>query len=152
MSAFTFKELAEPKAKHTFSVYKSDDDERLVFGWANVAVRQNGEEVVDLQEDSIDPDDLEAAVYEYVLQFGDGGEEHNPSRRRVARLVESCVFTPQKLNAMGLPERSVPFGWWIGFRVLDDDTWAKIKDGTFRMFSIEGTGRRIQAAEGGEES
>jgi hypothetical protein len=101
----------------------------------------------------IDPDELESAVYEYVLDFRDGGEEHDPTRRQIARLVESCVFTPDKLKAMGLDSDAVPLGWWIGFYVDDDEAWEKIKDGTYRMFSIEGQGSRVPASEddSGEE-
>ena len=32
----------------------------------------------------------------------------------------------------------VPEGWWIGFKVTDDEVWKKVKDGTYPMFSIEG--------------
>lgn len=151
LSVLTFNEALQIQSvpKNTFSIYKSDEDKRLVFGWANISVRTDGEQVLDLQEDMIDPDELEQAVYEYVLCFGDGGEEHDPSRRKVARLVESCVFTQDKLQAMGLPDDAVPLGWWIGFYVSDDDTWSKIKDGTYQMFSIEGKGTRIPV-EGGE--
>jgi hypothetical protein len=33
----------------------------------------------------------------------------------------------------------LPDGSWFGsFKVDDDETWAKVKDGTFRGFSVEG--------------
>ena len=151
----TFREIlkSQNEGAGTFQILKTDDDKRLVFGWANAAVRTDGEQIVDLQQDMIDPDDLESAVYEYVLDFRDGGEEHDPARRQIARLVESCVFTPDKLKAMGLDSDAVPLGWWIGFYVDDDDAWEKIKDGTYRMFSIEGQGSRVPASEddSGEE-
>lgn len=134
-------EIEEVK-KHRFQIYKADEDQRLVFGWASVAVTREGQTVVDLQDDIIQPEDLEQAVYDYVLQFRDGGDEHDPARRKTARLVESCVFTAGKLSAMGLPEGSVPLGWWVGFYVDDDSTWEKIKSGEYRMFSIEGRGVR----------
>jgi hypothetical protein len=148
----TFREaLKEQKEQEeSFQIVKTDDDKHLVFGWANVAVRTDGEQIVDLQQDMIDPEDLEDAVYEYVLNFRDGGEEHDPSRRQIASLVESCVFTPDKLKAMGLDADAVPLGWWIGFYVDDDDAWEKIKDGTYRMFSIEGQGTRVPVEDEGE--
>ena len=150
MSALTFTEIfKQRKRKHEFRIYKADEDQRLVFGWANISIRADGEQIVDYQQDMIDPEDLESAVYDYVLNFRDGGEEHNPDRRKVARLVESCVFTAGKLKAMDLPEDAVPQGWWIGFYVDDDDTWNKIKDGTYQMFSIEGRAVR-EPVEGGE--
>ena len=125
-----------------FKILKSKD-KRLVFGWASVSITANGELLQDLQNDSIAPDDLETAAYEYVLQFRDGGEEHQPNLRRKAKLVESCVFTEEKQEALGIPPGILPVGWWIGFYVEDDDAWEKIKNGTYQMFSIEGTATRI---------
>ncbi|MBE6722267.1 MAG: hypothetical protein E7572_07250 [Ruminococcaceae bacterium] len=152
-TAKTFNEILNAAAvkKSQFRVFKADEDKHLVFGWANISIRQDGEEILDYQQDMIDPEDLEAAAYQYVLDFRDGGEEHNPDRRKVARLVESCVFTADKLAAMGLAADAVPQGWWIGFYVDDADTWGKIKDGTYQMFSIEGTATR-QPVEGGENN
>lgn len=49
---------------------------------------------------------------------------------------------------MGIPEGTVPTGWWIGFKVTDDDVWAKVKDGTYPMFSIEGEAVRVPEAAG----
>ena len=125
-----------------FNIMKTDDDKRLIFGWANVAITLDGVQVVDHQKDMIDPEDLEEAVYDYVLNFRDGGEEHIPNLRKKARMVESCMFTKEKMKAMGIPEGIVPEGWWIGFYVDDDDAWEKVKDGTYQMFSIEGNGIR----------
>lgn len=125
-----------------FDILKSDDDQRLVFGWASVSVTVDGEQVQDLDGDMIDPGELERAAYDYVLDFRDAGEMHDQGLRKKARLVESCVFTPEKLEAMGISEGAVPLGWWVGFYVDDDDAWERIKDGTYTMFSIEGRGER----------
>ncbi len=127
--------------EHT--ILKSDDDKRLVFGWASVSISDGGNLLEDLQGDSIDPEELEAAAYEYVLNFRDAGEEHIPELRKKARLVESCVFTKEKQAALGLPAGALPVGWWIGFYVDDDEAWEKIKNGTYQMFSIEGTATRV---------
>ncbi len=43
---------------------------------------------------------------------------------------------------MGIPPGTLPVGWWIGFYVDDDEAWEKIKNGTYKMFSIEGTATR----------
>lgn len=123
-------------------IYKADEDKRLVFGWASVSIDVDGEQLEDRQHDMIDPEDLEEAAYEYVLNFRDAGEEHVPSLRKKARLVESCVFTEEKQRAIGIPPGIVPVAWWIGFYVDDDEAWEKIKNGTYRMFSIEGKANR----------
>ena len=52
MAAKTYNQLTKARAqpqKNTLTVMKSDDDKRLVFGWANVAVRVDGEQIVDWQ-------------------------------------------------------------------------------------------------------
>lgn len=131
--------------KGRFSVAKANDDQMLAFGWASVAIRTDGEQIEDWQGDIIDPEDLEQAVYDYVQFYGDGGEMHE--RGGVAKLVESAMFTKEKTKAMGIPDGTVPEGWWIGFRVIDPDVWDKVKDGTYSMFSIEGTGERVEMTE-----
>ena len=131
------------KSDEIFSVYKTDDDKRLVFGWASVSITVDGEQIEDRQQDMIDPEDLEAAAYEYVLKFRDTGEEHISTMRKKGKLVESCVFTAEKQKAMGIPEGILPIGWWIGFKIEDDAAWEKVKNGTYKMFSIEGKAHRV---------
>ncbi|MDR1688329.1 MAG: XkdF-like putative serine protease domain-containing protein [Clostridiales bacterium] len=145
--AKTFSQTRETEEKtetakglSSFKIMKSDDDLRHVFGWASVAVRVTGEVIEDYQEDIIEIEELEQAVYGYVAEFGTAGEMHE--RGGVGRLIESVVFTKEKMAAIGIPEGILPQGWWIGFHIPDDDVWKKIKDGTYSMFSIEGTGTR----------
>lgn len=125
-------------AKSDFHIVKSDDEKRLVFGWALVSATSDGQQIIDHQGDIVDQDELEEGAYEYVLNFRDAGEEHIGTLRKKARMVESVVFTEEKLQAMGIPAGTVPYGWWIGFYVDDDRTWEKIKSGHYKMFSIEG--------------
>lgn len=133
----------ESTHENDYTIMKTDDDKRLVFGWASVAVTVDGEQLEDLQHDMIDPEDLEETVYEYVLNFRDTGEQHNPNLRKKGKLVESCVFTAEKQKAMGLPEGILPVGWWIGFKIEDDEAWEKVKNRTYKMFSIEGKAQRV---------
>jgi len=128
--------------KGRFKIAKSDDDKRLAFGWANVSIRTDGEVIEDWQEDIIEPEELEKAAYQFVELYREGGEMHE--RGGVAVLVESVVFTQEKQKAIGIPEGTLPVGWWIGFKVLDDDVWEKVKDGTYPMFSIEGEAERVE--------
>lgn len=126
------------KSDSAFQIMKADDDKRLVFGWALVSATSDGNQIIDHQGDIVDQDELEQGAYDYVLNFRDAGEEHISSLRKKARMVESVVFTEEKLEAMGIPQGTVPYGWWIGFYVDDDTTWELIKNGTYKMFSIEG--------------
>lgn len=128
--------------KGRFNIHKSDDDQMLAFGWASVSMRAGDEIIEDWQEDIIDPDELEAAAYDFVELYREGGEMHE--RGGVATLIESVVFTKEKQQALGIPEGVLPVGWWLGFKVTDKEVWEKIKDGTYSMFSIEGTAERIE--------
>lgn len=125
-----------------FTIFKADDEKHLVFGWASISVTIDGEELEDRQHDIIEPEDLEEAAYEYVLNFRDTGEEHNDTMRKKGRLVESCVFTKEKQRAIGIPDGSIPVGWWVGFKIDDDAAWERVKSGMYKMFSIEGRANR----------
>lgn len=133
------------KQKNKFKIAKKDDDKMLAFGWANVSVTIDGEVVEDYQEDIVEPEELEQAAYAFVELYREGGEMHE--RGGAAVLVESVVFTEEKLKAMEIPEGTVPIGWWIGFKVTDPDVWERVKDGTYSMFSIEGEAIREEVTE-----
>jgi len=125
----------------TGDIIKVDTDERLAFGWANVTVLKDGSVVLDKQGDFVDDSgELEEAAYDFVLNSRDGGEMH--LRRGIGKLVESMVFTPEKIEKLGLPENSLPTGWWVGFRVSNDEVWKQIRNGSYRQFSIHGRGVR----------
>jgi len=129
------------------TIQKTNDEEMLAFGWASVTVTAKGGVVEDYHEDVIDTPELEKAAYEYVELYRDGGEMHE--RGGCAVLIESIVITKEKKQAMGIPEGTLPEGWWVGFRVTDADVWAKVKDRTYPMFSIEGTAERVKDPERG---
>lgn len=141
-SAYSQKEEPDNILKGRFKIAKSDDEKMLAFGWASVSMRVDGELIEDWQGDMIEPVELEDAAYEYVRLYGEGGEMHE--RGGVAVLVESVVFTEEKMKVMGIPIGTLPIGWWIGFKVLDEDVWEKVKDGTYPMFSIEGEAERVK--------
>lgn len=126
-----------------FTMKKADDEKKQAFGWASVAKDKNGNVITDRQGDVIDIKELEGPVYDYVLNFGDAGEVHDPALRKKAKAIESVVFTKEKMQAMGIPDGVVPEGWWLGVQVLDDGTWERVKSGAYNMFSIEGKARRV---------
>ena len=134
----------EDVIKGRFRIAKSDDEKMLAFGWASVSMRVDGELIEDWQEDIVEPADLEHAAYEFVMLYREGGEMHE--RGGAAVLVESVVFTEEKIKAMGIPVGILPIGWWIGFKVTDKDVWEKVKDGTYQMFSIEGEAERVEVS------
>lgn len=144
----TFKEyynVRKPPDNNRFQITKRDDDKMLAFGWANISVTVDGRVIEDYQEDIIEPEELEQAAYKFVELYREGGEMHE--RGGTAVLVESVVFTKEKMLAIGIPEGVLPVGWWIGFKVLDPQVWEKVKDGTYSMFSIEGEAVREEIKE-----
>lgn len=119
-------------------VTKIDHDKRQVFGWANVSVRKSGDVISDYQDHIVPIDELEQAAYHFALSYRDAGAEHRDGYL-TGKMIESIVFTKEKMTAMGIPDGTVPEGWWIGFQIDDDTAWEKVKKGDYRMFSIEGT-------------
>ena len=132
-------------SKRKFQITKSDDDRMLAFGWASVSMRVDGEIIEDWQQDIVEPEELENAAYRFVELYREGGEMHE--RGGAAVLIESVVFTEEKMKAIRIPPGTLPVGWWIGFKVLDEDVWKKVKDGTYCMFSIEGEAKREEVEE-----
>lgn len=134
------------------SIVKFDDERRHVFGIFSVA--KVGEDlVIDHEDDSIDPDDLEEAAYGHVLDARIAGENH--LRKGVGDLIESVVLTPEKCAAMvkALGETGIvakidvpAVVWWGGYHVHDDAVWKAVKDGEYVSFSIGGTADRIAEA------
>lgn len=136
------RESPKEVLKSKFKIQKSNDEKKLAFGWANISMTESGEQIEDWQQDMIDPEVLEQAAYNFVELYREGGEMHE--RGGVAVLIESMIFTEEKMKALGIPEGTLPVGWWIGFKVLDDDVWEKVKDGIYTMFSIEGEAERVE--------
>jgi hypothetical protein len=126
----------------TAKIEKIDEDRRLVFGWANVAVDKSGDQVTDSHDDQIDVEDLEAAAYNFTLSSRELNADHEGPTRGM--LVESMMFTKEKLEALGLATDVLDEGWWVGFYVEDDDAWDGVKKGKYSMFSIEGWASRVE--------
>lgn len=151
MSPYAKADVSDVEFGGTFS--KFDDDKRLAFGWASV-VAMNGQPVVDRQGDYIAIDDIEEAAYTYVEKSRVGGDMHRRAAgnlgsdigkedrpHKVGELVESMVFTPEKISKMGLPA-DFPVGWWVGYKIHDDEAWGEVKKGNRTGFSIHGKGLR----------
>ncbi|HVM96157.1 MAG TPA: histidine phosphatase family protein, partial [Candidatus Acidoferrales bacterium] len=145
------KEVAV-KSEFPLRITKMDAEQQKVFGWAYISVR-DGQLIVDKQDDAILPDDLEKAAHEYALHFRSQGDLHqmgNDGRPlQYGRMIESLVFTQEKLEKAGLsaidPESGEQlFGWFVGFKVDEPRLWEAHKRGDRLEFSIGGRGRRVE--------
>lgn len=146
-----------------FQIAKLDDGQRLVFGYANVSVAKStaagsgGHDIFDLQLDSIPAAELEKGAYDFVLDFREADEMH--AGGAIGQLVESVVFTPEKLEkfatdpvsgdvdqeGLAVLKRLLPCRWWVGFK-LNSDSYQAVKSGKYKMFSIAGEADREEVA------
>lgn len=149
------KRADEHDLEWTGTISKVNEDRRLVFGWCSIS-KVDGQPVVDLQGDYVPIETTEDAAYKYVVTSRKGGDMHRRVSKfgvgrdepyHTADLVESFVVTPEKLQALGLTQSQLPLGWWVGFKVNDDEQWARVKRGERPGFSIHGSGRRVAVPE-----
>lgn len=125
-----------------FDITKSKDDEGLVSGWASVAVNADGSLPLDWQDDIIMPDTLEKAAIDFMQEYRGSGVMHEGSEQGV--VVESIVFTKEKQAILGIPEGCVPEGWFITVKVTNPEVFKAVKEGKYKMFSIQGSAKRVK--------
>jgi hypothetical protein len=125
-----------------FTVSKSKDELGLVSGWANVSVNANGSIPMDWQDDVIPTSVLEKAAINFMKDFRGSGVEHKGAVQ--GTIVESIVFTKDKQAAIGIPEGTVPEGWFITVQITDQELFKAVKNGKYRMFSIQGKAKKIK--------
>jgi len=130
-----------------FDIQKSatptaNEDEGLVSGWANVSVQADGSLPLDWSDDIIMPATLEKAAIQFMLDYRGSGVMHEGVQQGV--VVESIVFTKAKQAAIGIPEGSVPEGWFITVKITNPEVFNQVKQGVYRMFSIQGKAKRIK--------
>lgn len=135
-----------------FTVTKSDPAQRIVYGWGSVSIDKASVvtdskfldadgKVTDLQGDQIEPEELERAVNQFMVDYRASGIMHEGEA--VAVVVASFVTTPEVKKAFGLPD-DFPVGWMLGVKVLSDVVWKAVVDGTLKAFSIQGNADRVE--------
>lgn len=133
---------ASPHVDVNFNISKSKDDQQLVSGWASVSVNADGSIPLDWQDDIIAPDMLEKASINFMLNYRGSGVMHEGGE--VGTVVESIVLTKEKQEIIGIPTGTVPQGWFVTIKVHDTEVYNKVKNGTYKMFSIQGKCRRVK--------
>jgi cation transport regulator ChaB len=134
-------EKIEPtvEVKIDAEIKKSDDELRVVYGWASV-VENADESIVDWHDDVITVDDIVSAAHDYVTNSRKAKVMHNGGA--IGHVVESLVFTKEIQEALGISLNKV--GWFIGMKITDDEYYQKVKCGEYKMFSIGGMGQRME--------
>ncbi|MER3439302.1 MAG: hypothetical protein C4346_17895, partial [Chloroflexota bacterium] len=102
---------------------------------------------VDAHGDTISPDELEQAAWNFLRRGGNVGLLHQPGTEGAGDVVESYIYRGPPWEISG--ERVEPGDWLIGV-LWRPDVWEMIKKGELQGFSIQGWGRR--EAQAGRES
>lgn len=125
-------------------IVKVDDEQRMVWGWANVTTK-GGELLVDRQGDMLETEDLRKAVYAYM------------DDRTLGRMHKKRTYTDENVIAVGKVRDSIILdaavqkalginlgqeGWFVGVHVEDEGAWQAVKNGDLRAFSLGGKGQR----------
>lgn len=126
-------------------VLKTDDEQRLVYGWAWVN-SVDGELVFDEQDQGIETGELQKAAHAFMLEVRKAGSVHmrdpeTGEKIKKGEVVESMVFTPELQKALGIDLGKT--GWFIVSKVSDDEQWQKIKALDHISFSIGGRAKAV---------
>lgn len=128
-------EPAEPE----LSVYKADDEARVVYG---IVLEPD---VEDSQGDVVSKEDVELAAHRYLYQQGLAiGDQHRKMAPNTVRPVESYI-APCDFELGG---QVVKAGSWVlAAHVPDDNLWEQIKKGHKGAWSVGGSGKRSELVE-----
>lgn len=131
------------KVSDVFETIVKSEDNHLLFGWAYVAQKINGEQVYDHSGEHVrkeDFQDLEMATYIFNIAYRQSDIRHDCVAK--GYLIDSMVFTKEKIEAMkksGHLVGDIAQGVWMGFWFPEDDDWKIIKDMKAPMFSLYGS-------------
>lgn len=118
-------------------IFKSNDEQRLVYGWASV-ITEKGVPVVDRQGDVIDADTLVKAVSDFMEHVRVGKAMH--SGEQVGVVLHSMPITKEIGASLGI--QSDREGWLVAYKVYDEQVWQDVKSGKLAAFSIGGRATR----------
>ena len=126
-----------------------DEDKRIVSGPIMVAglpIYRHDEKIGEYYV-QFDADTIRTIVYKFFKQGR--GVSANVMHKEVVPdvfLFESWITSEKQPVPQGFDP--LPEGSWFGsFKVDNDEVWAKVKDGTFNGFSVEGMFKDAETAE-----
>lgn len=118
--------------KHA-TILKSDDESRMVYGWASVSTVK-GELVVDSQGDTLAPDEMVKMADRFMASVRTAKAMH--AGEGIGEVLHSMPLTADVAKAFGI--ESDREGWMIALKVHDDKIWGMVKAGTLSELSIGG--------------
>lgn len=133
------QESFEKELTLTATVLKSDQEQRIVWGWASV-ISENGEPIYDTQGDRISPDVLTKMANDFMLDVRKAKAMHEGNQ--VGEVIHSLPLTKDLGESLGI--QSSREGWIIAMKIHDEDTWQKVKSGEYKGFSIGGAAVRVE--------
>jgi DNA adenine methylase len=126
---------AAPAGEHTFRVCKADaEEERYVLG---VVLEPN---TVDSQGEIYTAETVRKTAYLFLEDYGNVGLQHSGLINDKVKILESWI----QRDDTTIGGQAIKAGtWMLAVHVIDDDLWAKVKDGRITGFSIGGRAKRV---------
>lgn len=118
-------------------VFKFNEEQRLVYGWAYVSTVK-GEISLDHSGEYIRPDELVKAATNFMLDVRVAKAMHSGSQ--IGEIVHSLPVTKEIATSLGITTDRE--GWIICVKVHDDSVWEDVKSGKLSAFSIGGRALR----------
>jgi len=118
-----------------------DEEKRIVVGYALIPDKRIYRRVEDKEFNiffTADTVKLASEMYMKQLNLNNVTTEHEKKVKDVG-IIESWITEDSKFDKVNLYGiKPIVGGWAIMMKVNNDSEWAKVKDGSYRGFSIEG--------------
>lgn len=130
---------------------ESSDDDVTAFG--NIVQKDAEKQIVtgpvlvpdkpDREGDVVRKDNIEEVAHDYLQSHQQAVDEMHDNRPRAQHSVVESYLAPDDIDMGG---DTVDEGSWVVSVQLGDEAWAKVQNGEYRGFSIQGPGRRLEDA------
>jgi len=125
------------KVNITSEIFKSDEEQRIVYGWASI-ITKKGEPVVDSQGDVIEASELIKATTDFMKSVRMAKQMHVGDQ--IGTVVHSFPLTNDIAKSLGIETENE--GWIVGMHIEDDEVWKSVRSGKLKSFSIAGSALR----------
>ncbi len=114
------------------------EEERYVLGIVLEPLKEMGTN--DVQQDTYSAAEVRKACYLWMEKYGTLGLQHQIALSGQVKVLENWI-APDDCVIGG--QQVVKGTWLMGVRVVDDNLWQAVKDGTLTGFSIGGKAQRV---------